>query len=165
MAIRTAATASAVVRPAISISRRTRANKRGLLRGRFGCNVSVMQTLQERALLWNRTQRKARGCSSPSPATRDRAGSTACLRFDAPDLSRSRLKALILEGQVDGRKRRDPRPRLSCRRRGYDHNRRAASDPGRTRGRRYRAQYRLRGRRHHRHRQAEGTGGASRRRP
>src|ERR1700738_3455153 len=43
MAIRTAATASAVVRPAISISRRTRANNAACSGVGSGATVSVMQ--------------------------------------------------------------------------------------------------------------------------
>ena len=50
-----------------------------------------------------------------------------------PDLSRSRLKALILAGSVAIKGAAGPRPRLSCRHRRYDHNRRAGG--GRRRAR------------------------------
>ena len=50
MAIRTAATASAVVRPAISIIRRTRANSAACSGVGSGATVSVMQRL----FIWNR---------------------------------------------------------------------------------------------------------------
>ena len=40
------------------------------------------------------------GWKSPSPATKARSGSTGCWRRRCPDLSRSRLKALILAGRV-----------------------------------------------------------------
>ena len=60
-----------------------------------------------------------------------------------PELSRSRLKALILAGSVSDRKRPRPRPRLSCRAGRYDHNRRAGSRRRRARRRGYRARYRL----------------------
>ena len=89
------------------------------------------------------------------------AGDEGSARLDrvlavrARELSRSRLKALILAGQVTVGSAPHPRPRLSCHRRRYDHNRRAGSDRRRAQGRGYRARYRLRGRRHHRHRQAE----------
>src|SRR5882757_10903518 len=91
MAIRTAATASAVVRPAISIIRRTRANSAacsGVGSGATGC--SVMQGSSE--------------CGQRLEVIV--AGDEGFVRLDrvlavrVPELSRSRLKALILAGNV-----------------------------------------------------------------
>jgi 23S rRNA pseudouridine1911/1915/1917 synthase len=91
MATRTAATASAVVRPAISISRRTRANSAACSGVGSGATVSVMQS-----------------SSSNSGQNLEVivAGDEGSVRLDRvlavrrPELSRSRLKALILGGAV-----------------------------------------------------------------
>src|SRR3977135_315989 len=101
MAISTAATASAVVRPAISIIRRTRANNAacsGVGSGATGC--SVMQGSSR--------------CGEKLEVIVD--GDEGFVRLDRvlaarrPELSRSRLKALILAGQVTvkGAPVRDP---------------------------------------------------------
>jgi 23S rRNA pseudouridine1911/1915/1917 synthase len=91
MAIKTAAIASAVVRPAISIIRLTRANIAAWSGVGSGIAVSVMQG------------------SSTNIAGRQEvtvAGDEGSVRLDrvlavrCPDLSRSRLKALILAGRV-----------------------------------------------------------------
>src|SRR5712692_11447383 len=91
MAIRTAATASAVVRPAINIIRLTRANKAACSGVGSGATVSVMQS------------------SSSNSAQRLEvtvAGDEGSIRLDrvlavrVAELSRSRLKALILAGSV-----------------------------------------------------------------
>ena len=102
MAIRTAATASAVVRPAISIIRRTRANNAACSGVGSGATVSVMQNSSGKSRLFfgTRLRTAVKGWRSPSPATRARPGSTACWRCACPELSRSRLKALILAGHV-----------------------------------------------------------------
>jgi 23S rRNA pseudouridine1911/1915/1917 synthase len=91
MAIKTAAIASAVVRPAISIIRLTRANIAAWSGVGSGIAVSVMQ-----------------GSSSNSAGRQEVtvAGDEGSVRLDrvlavrCPDLSRSRLKALILAGRV-----------------------------------------------------------------
>src|SRR3982074_1203027 len=97
MAMRTAATASAVVRPAISIIRRTRANNAACSCVGSGATISVMQgsSLEQ-------------GSSSNSGQKLEVivAGDEGSVRLDrvlavrSPELSRSRLKALILAGQV-----------------------------------------------------------------
>src|ERR1700684_3719069 len=91
MAIKTAATASVVVRPAISISRRTRANSAACSCVGSGATVSVMQSSSSRY-----------GQSLEVTVAGDE-GSTRLDRVLAvrlPELSRSRLKALILAGSV-----------------------------------------------------------------
>src|SRR5713226_3410197 len=101
MAIRTAATASAVVRPAISIIHRTRANSAAWSGVGSGATVSVMQgSLQGFSL--------EQGSSSNSGQRLEVtvAGDEGSIRLDRvlavrlAELSRSRLKALILAGQV-----------------------------------------------------------------
>src|ERR1700733_5669724 len=91
MAISTAATASAVVRPAISIIRRTRANSAacsGVGSGATGS--SVMQGAS------TNSQRLEVIVEGDEGSVRlDRV-----LAVRSPELSRSRLKALILAGQV-----------------------------------------------------------------
>src|SRR4051812_33230770 len=106
MAISTAATASAVVRPAISIIRRTRANSADCSGVGSGATVSVMQ---------------GSSLEQGSPGSSQRlevivSGDEGFARLDRvlaarrPELSRSRLKALILAGQVSiaGTPIRDP---------------------------------------------------------
>src|ERR1700737_746036 len=101
MAIRTAATASAVVRPAISIIRRTRANSAACSGVGSGATVSVMQgsSLEQGSFL-------EQGSNSGQRLEVTVAGDEGSARLDRvlamrrPELSRSRLKALILAGQV-----------------------------------------------------------------
>ena len=97
MAIRTAATASAVVRPAISIIRRTRANIAACSGVGSGATVSVMQgSSLEQGSSSNSGQRLEVTVAGDEGSTRlDRV-----LAVRRPELSRSRLKALILAGQV-----------------------------------------------------------------
>jgi 23S rRNA pseudouridine1911/1915/1917 synthase len=91
MATRTAATASAVVRPAISISRRTRANSAACSGVGSGATVSVMQSSSS-----NYGQSLEVIVAGDEGSTRlDRV-----LAVRRPELSRSRLKALILAGSV-----------------------------------------------------------------
>src|SRR5471030_1088679 len=91
MAMRTAATASAVVRPAISISRRTRANNAACSDVGSGATVSVMQSSSS---------------NSGQKLEVIVAGDEGSVRLDRvlavrrPELSRSRLKALIVAGSV-----------------------------------------------------------------
>src|ERR1700737_4421435 len=97
MAMRTAATASAVVRPAISIIRRTRANNAACSCVGSGATISVMQgsSLEQ-------------GSSSISGQKLEVtvAGGEGSIRLDRvlavrlQQLSRSRLKTLILAGRV-----------------------------------------------------------------
>src|SRR5882757_10800089 len=103
MAIRTAATASAVVRPAISISRRTRANSAACSGVGSGATVSVMQ---------NSSGAKGSSLEQSSASNSGQrlevivAGDEGSVRLDRvlavklPQLSRSRLKALILADAV-----------------------------------------------------------------
>src|ERR1700732_2013371 len=95
MAIRTAATASAVVRPAISIIRRTRANSTACSGVGSGATVSVMQgsSLEQGSNSGQRLEVTVAG--DEGSARLDRV-----LAVRRPELSRSRLKALILAGQV-----------------------------------------------------------------
>src|SRR3954451_16042564 len=102
MAISTAATATVVVRPAISIIRRTRANSAAWSGVGSGTVISVMQGSALEKI------------SSSDQATQPGAGKVVVtvtgdegsVRLDrvlaarVPDLSRSRLKALILAGSV-----------------------------------------------------------------
>src|SRR5437763_4830324 len=88
MATRTAATASAVVRPAISISRRTRAKRAACSGVGSGATVSVMQS--------SSSQKLEVIVAGDEGSTRlDRV-----LAVRVSELSRSRLKALILAGSV-----------------------------------------------------------------
>src|ERR1700688_61824 len=101
MAIRTAVTASAVVRPAISIIRRTRANNAACSGVGSGATVSVMQnsSLRQGSSL-------EQASNSGQKLVVTVAGDEGSARLDRvlavrlADLSRSRLKALILAGQV-----------------------------------------------------------------
>src|SRR6266853_5285825 len=101
MAIRTAATASAVVRPAISIIRRTRANNAACSGVGSGATVSVMQgSLQGSSL------EQGSSSNSGQRLVVTVAGDEGSIRLDRvlavrlAELSRSRLKALILAGSV-----------------------------------------------------------------
>src|SRR5258708_17236637 len=103
MAIRTTTTASAEVRPAIIIIRRTRANNAACSGVGSGATVSVMQyssfeqgSSLEQGFSSNSGQRLEVIVSGDEGSPRlDRV--LAVLR---PELSRSRLKALILAGSV-----------------------------------------------------------------
>src|SRR5229473_211166 len=91
MAMRTAATASAVVRPAINIIRLTRANKAACSGVGSGATVSVMQSSSS-----NSGQRlEVTVAGDEGSARLDRV-----LAVRVAELSRSRLKALILAGSV-----------------------------------------------------------------
>src|SRR5882757_1440805 len=107
MAIRTTATASAEVRPAISIIRRTRANSADCSGVGSGATVSVIEgSSLEHGSSSNSGQRLEVTVGGDEGSTRlDRV--LAVLR---PELSRSRLKALILAGSVTakGTPVRDP---------------------------------------------------------
>src|SRR6202166_2706145 len=101
MAIRTAATAKAVVRPAISIIRRTRANNAACSGVGSGATVSVMQnsSLRQGSSL-------EQASNSGQKLVVTVAGDEGSARLDRvlavrlADLSRSRLKALILAGSI-----------------------------------------------------------------
>src|ERR1700687_589107 len=107
MAMRTAATASAVVRPAISIIRRTRANKAACSGAGSGATISVMQgSSLEQVSSSNSGQRlEVPGAGDEGSIRLDRV-----LAVRLAELSRSRLKALILAGSVTvgGAAIRDP---------------------------------------------------------
>src|SRR5713101_8151595 len=101
MAMRTAATASAVVRLAISIIRRTRANNAACSGVGSGATVSVMQgSLQGSSL------EQGSSSNSGQRLVVTVAGDEGSVRLDRvlavrlAELSRSRLKALILAGRV-----------------------------------------------------------------
>src|ERR1700709_1687828 len=94
MAIAAAATASAVVRPAISIIRRTRANSAACSGVGSGATVSVMQgSSLEHGSNGQRLQVIVEGGGGANRLDR-------VLAVRRPELSRSRLKALILAGSV-----------------------------------------------------------------
>ena len=101
MAMRTAATANAVVRPAISIIRRTRANSAACSGVGWGIAVSVMQGSSQESSSQNHAGRlqitvlEVTVLGDEGSARLDRV-----LAARHPDVSRSRLKALILAGQV-----------------------------------------------------------------
>src|SRR6202165_4456362 len=100
MATRTAATASAVVRPAISIIRRTRANNAACSGVGSGATVSVMQNSSgisslEQSSVNNGQRLEVTVAGDEGSSRLDRV-----LAVRLPELSRSRLKALILAGQV-----------------------------------------------------------------
>src|SRR6267378_6517796 len=97
MAMRTAATASAVVRPAISIIRRTRANNAACSCVGSGATISVMQgSSLEQVSSSNSAQRLEVTVAGDEGSIRlDRV-----LAVRVAELSRSRLKALILAGSV-----------------------------------------------------------------
>src|SRR5882757_995902 len=97
MAMRTAATASAVVRPAISISRRTRANNAACSCVGSGATISVMQgsSLEQGSSSINGQKLEVTVAGDEGSVRLDRV-----LALRRPELSRSRLKALILAGQV-----------------------------------------------------------------
>src|SRR6185437_6659549 len=97
MAIRTAATASAVVRPAIIIIRLTRATRAACSGVGWGATVSVIKgSSLEQGISSGYGQRLEVIVGGDEGSTRlDRV-----LAVRQPELSRSRLKALILAGSV-----------------------------------------------------------------
>src|SRR3982074_1120876 len=97
MAIRTAATASAVVRPAISIIRRTRAKSAACSCVGSGATVSVMQALNNFRVFYSHSGQRlvVTVAGDEGSARLDRV-----LAVRVAELSRSRLKALILAGSV-----------------------------------------------------------------
>src|SRR5438094_2401318 len=97
MATRTAATASAEVRPAINIIRRTRANIAACSGVGSGATVSVMQnsSLDQGSREMNDQRLEVTVAGDEGSVRLDRV-----LAVRSPQLSRSRLKALILAGQV-----------------------------------------------------------------
>src|SRR5882757_10013474 len=105
--MRTAATASAVVRPAISINRRTRANSTACSGVGSGASGSVMQnsSLDQGSSEMNDQRLEVTVAGDEGSTRLDRV-----LALRSPQLSRSRLKALILAGQVaiKGAAIRDP---------------------------------------------------------
>src|SRR4030081_2450409 len=96
MAMRTAATASAVVRPAISIIRRTRANNAACSCVGSGATISVMQgsSLEQGSSSINGQKLEVTVAGDEGSIRLDRV-----LAVRLQELSRSRLKALILAGQ------------------------------------------------------------------
>src|SRR4030088_904081 len=97
MAMRTAATASAVVRPAISIIRRTRANNAACSCVGSGATISVMQgsSLEQGSSSINGQKLEVTVAGDEGSIRLDRV-----LAVRLQELSRSRLKALILAGRV-----------------------------------------------------------------
>src|SRR6202165_289924 len=97
MAMRTAATASAVARPAISIIRRTRANNAACSGVGSGATISVMQgSSLEQGSSSNSGQRLVVTVAGDEGSIR----LARVLAVRLHELSRSRLKALILAGSV-----------------------------------------------------------------
>src|ERR1700716_526389 len=104
MAIRRAATASAVVRPAISIIRRTRANNAACSGVGSGATISVMQSSS--GIGSSLEQKSSNGGQRVEVTVIGDEGSSRLDRVLAarrPELSRSRLQALILAGSVTGK--------------------------------------------------------------
>src|SRR5882757_5986906 len=97
MAMRTAATASAVVRPATSIIRRTRANNAACSCVGSGATISVMQgsSLEQGSSSINGQKLEVIVAGDEGSIRLDRV-----LAVRLQELSRSRLKALILAGRV-----------------------------------------------------------------
>src|SRR5271154_3047313 len=106
MAIRTAATASAGVRPAIIIIRRTRANNAACSGVGSGATVSVISNSwleQGSSLEQDSSSGQTLGSQTLAVTVAGDEGSARLDRVLAlrlSELSRSRLKALILAGQV-----------------------------------------------------------------
>src|SRR5258707_12989241 len=96
MAMRTAATARAVVRPAMSIRRRTRANSAASSGVGSGTTNSVMRnsSLDQGSSEMNDQRLEVTVAGDEGSIRLDRV-----LAVRSPELSRSRLKALILAGQ------------------------------------------------------------------
>src|SRR5437762_9321516 len=95
MAVSTAPTASVVVRPAISIIRRTRANSWACSGVGSGKTVSVMQVSSQDSDRERPDRLSVTVAGDEGSARLDRV-----LAVRLPDLSRSRLKILILDGRV-----------------------------------------------------------------
>src|SRR3954465_10261106 len=91
MGIRPGATASAVVNPAISIIRRTRANSAAC--SGLGSGTAVSDVVMENSGSAQRLEVVVAGAEGSARLDR-------VLAAHLPDLSRSRLKALILAGAV-----------------------------------------------------------------
>src|ERR1700756_1123429 len=98
MAIRTAATASAVVRPAISIIRRTRANSAACSGGGSGATVSVMRNSSGISSLEQSSVNDGQRLEVTVTGDEGSSRLDRVLAVRLPELSRSRLKALILAG-------------------------------------------------------------------
>src|SRR5580704_8775381 len=112
MAIRTAATASAVVRPAISIIRRTLANIAACSGVGSGATISVMQhsSRQQGASLQQGSSNSGQRLQVIVAGDEGSPRLDRVLAQHLAELSRSRLKALILAGRiaVKGASVRDP---------------------------------------------------------
>ena len=159
----TTAMPSRVAKPEISISQRTRATI-------FCCSGGSGLSSSGSGMLILDLGRPGRECRRPARKRSSSSAEQAGQRLDrvlaaGSALSRTRLKALILDGAVTigGRTIRDPGYRVNAgeTRRG----RGAGARAGRARGREHPAQHRVRGRRDHRHRQAGGPRRASGGRP
>src|SRR6202045_3683244 len=98
MAMRTAATASAVVRLAISIIRRTRANNAACSGVGSGATISVMK--QGSSLQQGSASNSGQRLHVTVAGDEGSARLARVLAVRLAELSRSRLKALILAGQV-----------------------------------------------------------------
>src|SRR3954451_7280137 len=101
MAIKTAATATAVVRPAISIIRRTRVNKAACSGVGSGATISVMQdSLGDGLFLEQNAANSGRRLEVTVTGEEDSTRLDRVLARNLRELSRSRLKVLILAGRV-----------------------------------------------------------------
>src|SRR2546421_2963241 len=101
MAIRTAATATAVVRPAISIIRRTRVNNAACSGVGSGATISVMQdSLGDGLFLEQNAANSGRRLEVTVTGQEDSTRLDRVLAGNLRELSRSRLKVLILAGRV-----------------------------------------------------------------
>src|SRR4051794_14273751 len=101
MAIKTAATATAVVRPAISIIRRTRVNKAACSGVGSGATISVMQdSLGDGLFLEQNAANSGRRLEVTVTGQEDSTRLDRVLAGNLRELSRSRLKVLILAGRV-----------------------------------------------------------------
>src|SRR5947207_3541074 len=101
MAIRTAATATAVVRPAISIIRRHRVNNAACSGVGSGATISVMQdSLGDGLFLEQNAANGGRRLEVTVTGEEDSTRLDRVLAGNLGELSRSRLKALILAGRV-----------------------------------------------------------------
>src|SRR5204863_323710 len=101
MAIRTAATATAVVRPAISIIRRSRVNNAACSGVGSGATISVMQdSLGDGLFLEQNAANGGRTLEVTVTGEEDSTRLDRVLAGNLGELSRSRLKALILAGRV-----------------------------------------------------------------
>src|ERR1700681_1276793 len=107
MAMRTAATASAEVRPAITIIRRTRANNAAC--SGVGSGATAVSVMQHSSLEQGASLEQGFSSNSGQRLEVTVGGDEGSARLDRvlavlrPELSRSRLKALILAGSVTAR--------------------------------------------------------------